>query len=162
MLNKKLRCIVWSLTYIFYYFILTTSHLNRFFLIVLIKHSKFSKNIYSNSFLKTIKIVSNTKLYESVRTNWIGAKLWAEKRSKNIREMGSRCLCLRHFSHVQLFETPWTIAHQAPSVYGNFPNKNTGVGCLILLQGSYWPWTWVSFFIFCMAGGFFTTSSGRQ
>ena len=25
-----------------------------------------------------------------------------------------QCVCAQEFSHVQLFETPWTIAHQAP------------------------------------------------
>ena len=31
------------------------------------------------------------------------------------------------FSHVQLFVTPWTVAHQAPLSMG-FSGKNTGVG----------------------------------
>ena len=38
------------------------------------------------------------------------------------------------FSRVQLFATAWTIAHQAPLVRGDFPGKNTGVGCHFLLQ----------------------------
>ena len=30
-----------------------------------------------------------------------------------------RCVCvLSHFSHVQLFATPWTVAHQAPLSMG--------------------------------------------
>ena len=37
-------------------------------------------------------------------------------------------------SHVQLFATPWTVAHQAPLSMG-LPSKNTGVGCHFLLQG---------------------------
>ena len=37
-------------------------------------------------------------------------------------------------SHVRLFATLWTIAHQALSVHG-FPSKNTRVGCHALLQG---------------------------
>ena len=35
------------------------------------------------------------------------------------------------FSHVQLFVTPWTVAHQAPLAIG----KNAGVGCHALLEG---------------------------
>ena len=34
-------------------------------------------------------------------------------------------------SHVRLFATLWTVAHQAP------PGKNTGVGCHALLQGIF-------------------------
>ena len=36
-------------------------------------------------------------------------------------------------SHVQLFATPWIVAHQAPLSIG-FPGKNIGVGCHVLLQ----------------------------
>ena len=35
-----------------------------------------------------------------------------------------------------LFETPWTVAHQAPLSMG-FPGKNIGVGCHFLLQGIF-------------------------
>ena len=34
------------------------------------------------------------------------------------------------------FVNPWTVSHQAPSVHGIFPGKNTGVGCHFLLQGN--------------------------
>ena len=48
---------------------------------------------------------------------------------------------LSHFSHVQLFATPWTIAHQAPLSTGRKgvfpPGKNTGVDCHFLLQGIF-------------------------
>ena len=37
-------------------------------------------------------------------------------------------------SCVRLFGTPWTVSHQAPRPW-NFPGKNTGEGCLFLLQG---------------------------
>ena len=37
-------------------------------------------------------------------------------------------------SVMSLFETPWTVAHQAP---WNSPGKNTGVGCHALLQGIF-------------------------
>ena len=39
-------------------------------------------------------------------------------------------------SHVCLFVTPWTVAHQAPRSM-EFPDKNTGVGCHSLLQGIF-------------------------
>ena len=38
-------------------------------------------------------------------------------------------------SHVQLFATPRTIAHQAPLC--DFPGKSTAVGCHVLLQGIF-------------------------
>ena len=38
---------------------------------------------------------------------------------------------LSHFSHVWLFVTPWTVAHQAPLSMGFW---STGVGCHALLQ----------------------------
>ena len=40
------------------------------------------------------------------------------------------------FSHVWLFATLWTVAHQAPLSMG-FPSKNTGMGCHFLLQGFF-------------------------
>ena len=43
---------------------------------------------------------------------------------------------LSHFSHIQLFVTPWAVAHQAPLSMG-FSGKNTGVGCHALLQGIF-------------------------
>ena len=43
---------------------------------------------------------------------------------------------LGHFSRVQLFVTPWTVACRVPlSRYS--PGKNTGVGCHALLQGIF-------------------------
>ena len=44
-------------------------------------------------------------------------------------------LVLSCFSCVQLFATLWTVAIQAPLSMG-LSNKNTGVGCRALLQGS--------------------------
>ena len=39
---------------------------------------------------------------------------------------------------ILLFVTQWTVAHQAAlSVHGDFPGKNTGVGCHPLLQGIF-------------------------
>ena len=40
------------------------------------------------------------------------------------------------FSRVQLFVTPWTIAHQAPLSMGS-SGRNTGLGCRALLQGGF-------------------------
>ena len=50
-------------------------------------------------------------------------------------------------SRVQLFETPWTVAYQAPPSKGfsllgilppwDFPGKSTRVGCHFLLQGIF-------------------------
>ena len=39
-------------------------------------------------------------------------------------------------SRVQLFVTPWTVAHQAPLSMG-FSRQPTGVGCHALLQGIF-------------------------
>ena len=39
-------------------------------------------------------------------------------------------------SHVRLFATPWTVAHQALCPW-NPPGKNPGVGCHDLLQGIF-------------------------
>ena len=50
-------------------------------------------------------------------------------------------MCALLLSHVQLFVTPWTVAHQAP-LSVDFPGKNTGVGCHFLLHlpvPSSWP-----------------------
>ena len=38
------------------------------------------------------------------------------------------CACARSVMCVLFFETPWTVAHQAPLSW-DFPGKNTGVGC---------------------------------
>ena len=40
------------------------------------------------------------------------------------------------FSHVGLFMTLWTIAHQTPLPWDS-PDKNTRVGCHALLQGTF-------------------------
>ena len=65
---------------------------------------------------------------------------------------------VKSLSCVQLFATPWTIAHQAPLSMG-YLNKNTGVGCHFLLQGDLSdpgiePMSPASP---ALAGGFFTT-----
>ena len=47
---------------------------------------------------------------------------------------------LSRFSHVQLFVTPWTVAHQAPLSMG-LSGKNIGMGCHFLLQKAWVPCT---------------------
>ena len=47
------------------------------------------------------------------------------------------CVCVQLLSHVWLFAALWTVACHAPSVHGNSPGKNTGVGCYFLLQGVF-------------------------
>ena len=44
---------------------------------------------------------------------------------------------LSHFSRVQLFATPWTVARQAPLSVRYSPSRSTGVGCHALLQGIF-------------------------
>ena len=46
------------------------------------------------------------------------------------------CVCAQSLSRVWLFETPWTVALQAPCPW-DFPGKNTGVSCHVLLQGIF-------------------------
>ena len=41
------------------------------------------------------------------------------------------------FSLVQLFPTPWTVAHQAPLSMRFFSGKYIGVDCHFLLQGTF-------------------------
>ena len=43
---------------------------------------------------------------------------------------------VKSLSHVRLFVTPWTVAHQAPPSMG-FSRKSTGVGCHFVLQGIF-------------------------
>ena len=45
-------------------------------------------------------------------------------------------LIVQSLSHVRLFVTPWTAAHQAPLSMG-FSRQEYGVGCLFLLQGIF-------------------------
>ena len=43
---------------------------------------------------------------------------------------------VKSLSRVQLFVTLWTVARQPPLPW-DFPGKNTGVGCHVLLQGIF-------------------------
>ena len=51
--------------------------------------------------------------------------------------------CAWLLSYVQLFVTPWTVAHQAPLSMEDSPGKNTGVDCHAL-QGIFptQEWNW--------------------
>ena len=46
------------------------------------------------------------------------------------------CVCAQLLSHIWLFATPWTGAHQTP-LSMRFLRQNTGVGCHFLLQGIF-------------------------
>ena len=46
------------------------------------------------------------------------------------------CVCVRALSCVWLVATPWTTRLLCP---WDFPGKNPGVGCHVLLQGTSWP-----------------------
>ena len=48
------------------------------------------------------------------------------------------CVRSQSLSRVQIFATPWTVAHQAPCTW-DFPGKNTGVGCISSSRGSSRP-----------------------
>ena len=50
---------------------------------------------------------------------------------------GDTGVCVCTLSHVWLFVTLWTIAHQAPLSMGFFSSKNSRVGCHFLLQGIF-------------------------
>ena len=51
---------------------------------------------------------------------------------------GSQSLGVCMVSHIWLFATPQTVAHQAPLSTWDSPGKNTDVCCHFLLQGSSW------------------------
>ena len=53
----------------------------------------------------------------------------------NLYAEGCACMLIC-FSHVWLFATLWTVAHQALLSWDS-PGKNTGVGCHFLLQGIF-------------------------
>ena len=67
------------------------------------------------------------------------------------------CLVL---SHVQLFASPWTVAHQAPLSIGTLQERILEWVAMSSLQGSSQPrdWTQVSL----IAGRFFTDGATRQ
>ena len=67
---------------------------------------------------------------ESTRlSNWTELSCWPLYASVCV----CVCVCAQSLSHVWLFATSWTIAHQAP-LSMEFSSKNTEVGCHFLLQ----------------------------
>ena len=44
--------------------------------------------------------------------------LYAVKKQQLEQDMEQQLLLLSHFSHVQVFKTPWTVAYQAPLSMG--------------------------------------------
>ena len=50
---------------------------------------------------------------------------------------GKEIVKVKLLSRVRLFATPWTVARPGSSGHGDFPGKNTGVGCHFLLQGIF-------------------------
>ena len=70
------------------------------------------------------------------------------------------CCVLSCFSHVQLFATPWTVAHQDPLSIGFYRKKNTGLACRAFLQGIF-PTQRSNPYLMspALAGRFFTMSA---
>ena len=68
------------------------------------------------------------------------------------------CVCGESLSHIQFFETPWTVAHQAPLSMG-FPRQEYWSGLPIPSPGDLSnPGTKPMFPVSpVLAGGFFTT-----
>ena len=76
-----------------------------------------------------------------------------EKKKKNL--FFTYCLCCAALSHLcPTLGDPMDCSPPGSSVHGDYPGKNTGVGCHALLQGSSQPrdLTQVS----CITGRFFT------
>ena len=69
----------------------------------------------------------------SLLISWPGEaeSWWNNPSGPNVITCMLSCLC-----HIQLFATPWTVAHQVPLSTG-FPRQNTGMGCNFLLQGIF-------------------------
>ena len=74
-------------------------------------------------------------------------------------------LCvLSSFSHVQLFATLWTVAHQTLLFHGILQAKNTAVDCHAFLQGIFLTRGLNSCLLRLLhwQGGFFTTSASWE
>ena len=61
-------------------------------------------------------------------------------------------------SPVQLFATPWTVAHQNP---GDFPSKNPGVSCHFLLQGIFPTQGWKPGLQYCRQIPYWLSHTGK-
>ena len=62
--------------------------------------------------------------------------LMSERRREEGNDWVSETTWAQTLSHIQLFATPLTVAHQAP-MFMDSPGKNTGVSCHFLLQGIF-------------------------
>ena len=96
---------------------------------------------------------------QRVRHDWMTELNWIILPHSSVCVCVCVCVCACVLSCVQLFSTPWTVAHQAP-LSMDFLGKNTGAGCHFLLQGSSWPrdGTQVS----CIASWFFIIWAPRK
>ena len=74
---------------------------------------------------------------QKIRPDGLEGNLWCPSQSCSTSSVcGCVCVCVsQKLNCVWPFMTPWTVAHQAP--LQNFPSRNTGVGCHVLLQGNY-------------------------
>ena len=62
--------------------------------------------------------------------------VWNVRITQHFKSTMHVCCLLNHFSCVQLFATPWTVATRLLCPW-DFPGKNTGVECHFLLQGIF-------------------------
>ena len=65
------------------------------------------------------------------------------------------CVCVKSLSHVQLFETPWTVAHQTPQSM-SFPRQEYSSSLPFPSPGDL-PDPGIKLMSPELAGGFFTT-----
>ena len=88
-----------------------------------------------------------------VLKNWC---FWTVVLEKTLESLLCDSVCVHRFTRVQLFATPWTVAHQVALSVGFSKQKNTAVGCYFLLQGIF-PTRGSSIScISCILGGFST------
>ena len=130
------------------------------------KRAQPSAALFSEGFVGSREVVGAEKLARpyAALCNWEQAKslntwptrkkgllqtLWTLRSHRWGLYLNRKCT----LSRVQLFATPWTVAHQAPLSMG-FPRQENWSGCHLLLQGSF-PMSLASP---ALAGGFFTTA----
>ena len=85
--------------------------------------------------MQTSKVLSEEALQISVKRREAKSKGEKERYTHLNAECCAICV-LSHLSHVQLFATPWIVAHWLLCPWGS-PGKNAGVGCHFLLQGIF-------------------------
>ena len=104
--------------------------------------------------------LTDTKSARTMILNFPVSRIIIRVCCSNYQVYGIFLCTLSHFSHIQLFATPWTVAHQAPLSIG-FPGQEYWSGFLCLPPGDLpnpgiKP---VSLMSPALAGGFFTTSA---